>query len=359
MQKQGKETAMYIKSDRLKGIIDRAYDNKPPTRDEVRFMLEFDERSMEAKLIRAAADDIIRRNSDNSAIILGQIGVEVSKCPGGCKFCNFGDDHTLIEPAMIEEAELKSKIHDFVKGGDLYGLYLMCMHEYNIDNLLKAVEISKKEAPDTTQIWVNIGDTDVDTFRQLKAGGVTGVYHVCRINEGTDTKLKPEDRIATMDNALEAGLELYTCLEPIGPEHTPQMLVDNMFIGIERGIYQHAAMRRVAVPGTPLAKYGQISELRLAQIVAIVGLASFMVPTMAYLGVHEPNELGYTSGANIITAESGCNPRDVAGDTSKGRGMDMNACRKMMYECGFEYLRRGDESKIPLTLEYVHSKATE
>lgn len=53
-----------------------------------------------------------------------------------------------------------------------------------------------------------------------------------------------------MDNALEADLELYTCLEPIGPEHTPQMLVDNMFIGIERGIYQHAAMRRVAVPGS-------------------------------------------------------------------------------------------------------------
>lgn len=69
-----------------------------------------------------------------------------------------------------------------------------------------------------------------------------------------------------MDNALEADLELYTCLEPIGPEHTPQMLVDNMFIGIERGIYQHAAMRRVAVPGSPLAKYGQISNLRLHRL---------------------------------------------------------------------------------------------
>lgn len=350
---------MYIKSNRLKGILDRAYDNIPPTREEVKFMLEFDERTLEAKLIRAAADDIIRRNSGNSAIILGQIGVEVSKCPGGCKFCNFGDDHTMIEPSVIAEDDLRTKIREFVKGGDLYGLYLMCMHEYDLDNLLKAVAISKEESPETTQIWVNIGDTDTDTFRELKKSGVTGAYHVCRINEGTDTKLDPAKRIETMDNALEAGLELYTCLEPIGPEHTPQMLVDNMFIGIERGIFQHAAMRRVAVPGTPLAKYGQISELRLAQIVAIVGLASFMVPTMAYLGVHEPNTLGYTSGANIITAESGGNPRDAAKDTAKGRGMDMNDCRKMMYECGFEYLRRGDESKIPLTLEYVHKKAAQ
>lgn len=344
---------MLIKSDRLKGIIERAYEGKPPSKEEAKFMLEFKETSMEARIIRAVADDIIRKNSDNSAIILGQIGVDVTKCPGGCKFCTFGDDHTAFEPIRLSDEELRIKVHDFVKGGDLYGLYLMTMHEYELPVLLNAVKIAKEECPETTQIWVNIGDTDEATFRELKKNGVTGVYHVCRINEGVDTKLDPKDRVRTMDNALAAGLELYTCLEPVGPEHTPEMLVENMFIGIERGIYQHAAMRRVAVPGTPLAKYGQISELRLAQIVAVVGLASFMVPTMAYLGVHEPNTLGYTSGANIITAESGSNPRDTSEDTSKGRGMDLNDCRWMLLECGFSYLRRGDESKIPLNLDYV------
>ena len=348
---------MLIKSDRLKGILERAYECKAPTKDEVKYMLEFSETSMEAKIIRAVADDIIRKNSDNSAIILGQIGVDVTKCPGGCIFCTFGDDHTAFEPIRIIDEELKAKVYDFVKEGDLYGLYLMTMHEYELPVLLNTIKAAREVTPEKTQVWVNVGDTDGETFKELKRNGVTGVYHVCRINEGVDTKLKPEDRIKTMDNALEAGLELYTCLEPIGPEHTPEMLVENMYIGIERGIYQHAAMRRVAVPGTPLAKYGQISELRLAQIVAIVGLASFMVPTMAYLGVHEPISLGYTSGANIITAESGCNPRDNSEDTSKGRGMDMDDCRKMMLECGFSYLRRGDESKIPLTLDYVMEKA--
>lgn len=348
---------MLIKSDRLKGILERAYDNKAPDRDEVKYMLEFDERSMEAKVIRAAADDIIRRNSENSAIILGQIGIDINKCPGGCKFCNFGDDHTVVEPARISDEELREKTLDFVRGGDLYGLYLMCMHDYDLDFLLHAIDVAKEVTPETTQLWVNIGDTDLDTFRVLKKAGVTGVYHVCRLGEGTDTKLDPKDRQKTMDDALAAGLELYTCLEPIGPEHSPQTLVDNMYIGIERGIYQHAAMRRVAVPGTPLAKYGQISELRLAQIVAIVGLASFMVPTMAYLGVHEPNALGYTSGANIITAESGGNPRDTNSDTARGRGLDMDRCRRLFLECGFEYLRRGDETKIPLTLDYVFEKA--
>lgn len=350
---------MLIKSDRLRQILERAYDCKAPARDEVKFMLEFSETSMEAKMIRAVADDIIRRNSDNSAIILGQIGIDMNKCPGGCNFCTFGDDHTAVEPARLTKEELQKKTLEFVRGGDLYGLYLMAMHDYELPVLLEAIKNAKEVTPETTQLWVNIGDTDVDTFRELKRQGVTGVYHVCRINEGVDTKLNKEDRIKTMDNALEAGLELYTCLEPIGPEHTPEVLTENMFIGIERGIYQHAAMRRVAVPGMPLAKYGQITELRLAQIVAIVGLASFMVPTMAYLGVHEPISLGYTSGANIITAESGGNPRDVSEDTAKGRGFDMDTCRKMLLECGFSYLRCGDESRIPLTLDYVMEKAAE
>jgi biotin synthase len=187
----------------------------------------------------------------------------------------------------------------------------------------------------------------------MKKAGITGVYHVCRIGEGDVTALDPQRRLKTMQNALDAGLQIFSCLEPIGPEHTIQQLVDNMFIGIDLGCTQHAAMRRVPVPGTPLAKYGQISNLRLGQIVAVVALATFAMPTMTYMGVHEPTEIGYVSGANVVTAETGVNPRDHIADTSNNRGMDMAACRKMLFDCGFQYIRRGNESKIPLDLNYV------
>lgn len=333
---------------RFQKIIERAYGGIAPDKSDCIYLLTFPEASLEASLMRAAANDIIRTNSDNSAIMLGQIGIDVQKCSGGCKFCTFGEGHTQFEPHTMNDEELREKVTEFTKDGDLYGLYLLTMHEYHLDYLLHAIKIARETAPSTTQIWVNIGDTDLETFQAIKAVGVTGVYHVCRINEGIDTNLDPKERIRTMDNAIAAGLELYTCCEPIGPEHTPEMLVENMFIGIERNIYQHAAMRRVAAPGTPLARYGQISELRLAQIVSVIALASLCVPTLAYLGVHEPNELGYCSGANIITAESGANPRDTKTDTAKGRGFDLEACRTMMRECGFQYLRRGDESKIIL-----------
>lgn len=338
---------------RFREILEKAENGVPLNREDCKYLLSMDEKSFEAGLLRAAASEIIRGKNDNSAVILGQIGVDVMPCPGKCKFCTFGEQHTHFKRTRLTEEELTKKIEEFCRYDDLYGLYLMTMHKYDMDHLLKCVELSRKVAPSTTQIWANVGDTSLEGYKELRAAGVTGVYHVCRLREGIDTDLKKEDRIQSMHNALEAGLKLYTCCEPIGPEHSVEELVENIFIGLEMDIFQHAAMRRVAVPGAPLAHYGQISELRLAQIVAVIALASTTIPSVSYMSAHEPNELCYTAGANVITAESGANPRDNAGDTSKNRGMDMARCRKMMFECGFDYLRRGDESKIKLDFDYL------
>lgn len=344
---------MFTKDTRLHGILEAAMNGVCPDKDACRYMLAFHEASVEASLIRITANDIMRKKSDNSAIILGQVGVDVSECTGGCKFCTFGEGHTKFIPKRLSDEELYAKISGFNEKEDLYGLFLMTMHDYDLSVFLNSVNIAKSIVPSTTKIWANVGDSSLDAFKEMKKAGVEGVYHVCRIGEGRDTNLRPEDRIKTMENALDAGLKLYTCCEPIGPEQTIDEIVDNMFIGIELGCTQHACMRRVAVPGAPLAKYRQISELRLGQFVAVVALASFGTPTMTYCGVHEPNEIAYVSGANIITAESGANPRDNKDDTSENRGMDMEACRTMLLESGFQYIRRGDESKIPLTFDYV------
>lgn len=338
---------------RLIDIFDKAWSNVPLTREDCKFLLSFDEGSYESALIRTTASAIVRSKNDSSAIILGQIGVDISPCPGGCKFCTFGEKHTHFESTKLSKEELEMKMSDFCKEGDLYALYLMTMHEYDINNYLKIVEHARRIAPKETQIWGNIGDTSYEQLKEIKDAGVSGIYHVCRLREGSDTDLDPKDRIRTMENAKKAGLEIYTCCEPIGPEHTIDELVENIFIGIDMGVYQHAAMRRVAVPGAPLYERGMISELRLAHIVACIALTSVTVPILAYMGVHEPNELGYLSGANIITAEAGANPRDCEKDTSGNRGFDMARCRRMLFECGFKNLRKGDESKIPLDFDYL------
>ena len=148
--------------------------------------------------------------------------------------------------------------------------------------------------------------------RELQAAGVNGAYHVLRLREGEDTALDPVQRRQTIGNIHDAGLDFYYCCEPIGPEHSPAELVEQMFVGIENGCFQHAAMRRVAVPGSPLAARGQITELRLAQITAVVALAALNSANTRNIAVHEPNLIGLTSGANVVYAETGINPRDTA-----------------------------------------------
>ncbi|MDR2295279.1 MAG: hypothetical protein LBD95_00635 [Clostridiales Family XIII bacterium] len=338
---------------RLHDILDRAYAGISPGRADCAHMLAFDENSLESQIMRAVATDIVRGGNDNSAVILGQIGLEMAPCPGNCGFCSFGKDHTSLASYRVGDEDFVAKLTDFTKDDDLYGLYLMCMHEYDLDFFLDRVKLAKQLIKGSTQLLSNVGDSDADAFLEMKKAGVTGVYHVCRLGEGCVTALDPERRLKTMRGALDAGLQIFSCLEPIGPEHTIEQLVDNMFIGIELGCTQHAAMRREPVPGSPLAGRGQISNLRLGQITAVVALATFSMPTMTYIGVHEPTEIGYVSGANVATAETGVNPRDHVAETSANRGMDMAACRKMLFDSGFRYIRRGDESKIPLTLEYI------
>ena len=130
-------------------------------------------------------------------------------------------------------------------------------------------------------------------------------------------------------------------------------LAENIFICKDLGVTQFGAMRRIAVPGSPLYHHSQISNLQMAHIMGCVGLVYANVDSCRFFGVHEPCESGYLSGANFVTAETGANPRDTLLDTSKGRGWDMERCRKLLYECGFTSLLRGDESRITLDYEYL------
>jgi biotin synthase len=237
--------------------------------------------------------------------------------------------------------------------GDLYALFLMTMHDFDFDSLLGVIEKVRTCIPSQTQIVVNIGDFNPSQAKQLRTAGVHGAYHVCRLREGTDTSLLPDERKKTFHAIRDAGLDFYYCCEPIGPEHTPEELVEQMFLGIEHGCFQHAAMRRVMVPSLPLSNRGQITELRLAQVVSVIALASLNCKETRNIAVHEPNLIGLTSGANVVYAETGANPRDSVTDTSTNRGLDMASARKMLYEAGFTHLQLGDGSAMPLDLGYL------
>jgi biotin synthase len=336
---------------RLRDLLQCAIEGIAPSRDECIYMLTFPETSLEASVIRATADAVSRKRFNNEAILLAQIGIETFACPANCQFCVFGEGHTQFPETRLTTEEILERAQGFASSGDLYALFLMTMHTFEFDRLLHMVKAVRQTIPPQTQIVVNIGDFDSNQAQQLKEAGVNGAYHVCRLREGVDSDLNPEDRKQTFRVIKDAGLDFYYCCEPIGPEHSPQELVDQLLLGIEYGCFQHAAMRRVYLPSSPLSGHGQITELRLGQVVAVVALASLGCPVTDNIAVHEPNLIGLTSGANVVYAETGANPRDVATDTSSHRGLDMAGARKMLYEAGFTSLRRGDNKTLPLTLD--------
>jgi biotin synthase len=334
----------------LDHILGRALDGQAPSREDCAQLLGFPAESLEASAIRAVADAVSRRKFGNQAMLLGQIGIETAPCPGKCGFCVFGEGHTQFEASRLSTAEIIARARAFAERGDLYALFLMTMHTFEFDNLLAVIDEARHAIPPQTQIVVNIGDFDLEQAKALKSAGVHGAYHVCRLREGVDTSLSPTQRRATFRVIRDAGLDFYYCCEPIGPEHTPEELVEQMFLGVEYGCFQHAAMRRVFVPGLPLADRGQITELRLGQVVAVVALATLGCRETQNIAIHEPNLIGLTSGANVVYAETGANPRDTEADTSANRGLDMAGARKMLYEAGFSSLRRGDQSSAALGL---------
>ncbi|MDF9829146.1 radical SAM protein [Parabacteroides sp. PF5-6] len=319
-------------------LIEKIQSGYQITQQECAFLLQFPETSLESAITRGVADVMSREKFDNTGLVFGQIGFEVSPCPGKCKFCSISEEHTQFEKASMSDENILASADNFTASGDLFALALMAMHNYDFERVLHVVAMVRSKIPAQTQIVINIGDFDLTQAKELKAAGANGAYHLTRLREGIDTTLDPEIRKQTMGHIKQARLDLYYCCEPIGPEHTPEEMAEQIFRGIDYGCFQHGAMRRVLIPTSPLAKYGQISELRLAQVTAVVTLSALSCTELKSIGVHEPNLLGITAGANAIYAETGINPRDTEKETSGHRGLDISDCKQMLTEAGFSKL---------------------
>lgn len=337
---------------KVEGILKRALEDIPPTREECVYLLGFAEATPESTYTRAVANDIMRKKTGNTGLLFGQIGLELFPCPVDCKFCSFGETHTGFQGKItLDDDTIRQKVREFTKDGDLYCLWLMTMAEYDLDYYINALKIAREVAPPQTLLYTNIGDTDYETFVKLKEAGADGVYHVIRLGEGEYTTLTPERRQETIDNAVKAGLMIQDCLEPIGTEHTPEQMVDHIFKSIEKKVDTAGVMKRTPVPGTIFTD--EITNLRLAQISAVNALAMLALEPYPWLPIHEADPIGLTSGGNSICAETGVNPRDTEADTAKSRGLDVTACRKMLWQAGFQYVCRGDGVRVELTPEYI------
>lgn len=259
--------------------------------------------------------------------VFAQIGLDAQPCKVNCKFCSLARDAFGKKPiyeATLDETLEKAK--GLVDAG-AQELFLMTTANYDKEQFLAYGATVKAILPDDMHFVANVGDFDAAYAARLRETGFTGVYHICRLGEGTDTEAPLADRIATLDAIKAAGLEVYYCVEPIGAEHTPEELVDEMFRAKDYSVTVMAVMKRICVPGTPLFDRGEISAATLAKICAV---ATLCVRPKRAMGVHEPDELCLMAGANQIYAEVGVNPRDTTNHTEQVRGFSVEDAWKLL-----------------------------
>ena len=327
---------MQILDQKVYEIVEHGLEGGGLSREETLTLFEIPERTKEAALIRWASQELSLRAADGIAEIHGQIGLNATKCPMDCQFCSFAksaacrtEDFELTRDEVLRYAELHLQ-------NEVNLILLLCTASYRFDKLLEMAEAVREAIPADMPLLVNADDLSLERARQLRSVGVNGGYHAVRMREGTDTRIPVERRLKTFANMREAGLSLQTCVEPIGPEHTADALVEAPFRCIAAHPQSAGAARRVGVPGTGLYERGMITEVRNADFVAIYRLASGLQPQ---LNCSANTVMTASAGANLAWVELGLNPRDVMSRTEQGgRAIPIQTARKTFRASGWEIL---------------------
>jgi biotin synthase len=314
-------------------VLDKAMAGDEISREEAVLLMRTDEKSPDMYAIMSAANSLTRAKYGDRGEVYAQIGINLWPCSKSCAFCSFGEKWNIIKSKVefsVDEVVARAKA--FEEAG-ANAIFLMTTADYPFDRYVKIANAVREKISPSMPMVANIGDFEADKAQELVDMGFQAIYHVRRLREGRDTGIDPEKRLLTIKAATDAGLDLSYCVEPIGPEHDPKELVEEMFRGRQLGAVNLASMWRVPVPGLPLSAFGKISELSLAKAVAVTRIVAG--DSIRAMGVHEPRILPMAAGANQIYAETGPNPRDTVEDTSEGRGLSVQACRKLLAEAGY------------------------
>lgn len=300
------------------------------SREEIISMLALPPSSIDTFVIMGEASRISREVSGNRAEIHAQLSLNLAPCPRDCLFCSFAMANNIFKTSVvISPAEAAAQARQFEIDG-ANAIYLMATATFDMGQFIEtSQEIRRSLHPDTVMV-ANVGDEFSAKASSLVEAGFHGVYHAIRLREGVDTTIEPTRRQESIKAFQEAGLTVGTCVEPIGPEHTNEELADMILLTASLYPAFSGAARRIPIPGTVLAGRGKISELRMAQIVAVTRLA--MPRSVLGNCSHEPGTVPVMGGANLLWAEVGANPRDTREKTEEGRGHSVPGIRELFQE---------------------------
>ena len=301
---------------------------------ELAYLLSLAPDSAETYMVMAEATRLSKELSDGKAEVHAQFAINLAPCPCDCLFCSFAKINGVFnETTELTPEQAVAYACQFETDG-ANAVFMMSTAKYPFERFIEmSKEVRKSLKPETTLI-ANIGDQTLKNSVRLKDAGFSGVYHAVRLREGKDTTLSVGKRKQSISNFKEAGLEVGTCVEPVGPEHTNEELAEMIEFTASFNPSYSGAARRIPIPGTMIAKRGVINELRMAQIVAVTRLG--MPRSVMGNCTHEPCTLGAISGANLFWAEVGANPRDIEQKTEEGRGETVSRCQSIFRESNWD-----------------------
>ncbi len=321
----------------VKMMVDGAMNRRLLSAAEIKVLLALPTASEESLYVQHAALQINKEVMAGKAEIHGQVGINSGPCACNCAFCSFAASNRIFTEQRVEAIEsiIEKSIRLQAEGAN--AVYLMTTAAFNFADFLDISRRVRSSLEAETVLVANIGDFGYQEAIALKEAGFNGVYHAVRLGEGVNTRISVQKRLDTIAAIHKAGLKLGTCVEPVGQEHTLDELVEKILITREAHPVFSGAMRRIPIPNTSMCAYGKTSEARMANIIAVVRLATGY--EIAGNCTHEPNVLGVTASANLLWAEAGANPRDTVHDTESSRGFDMAKCREILCEADTEWIQ--------------------
>lgn len=318
-------------------IIQKSQNNESFTQTEIIEMLSYPSDSFEALQIFAESSRISKELTKRQAELHAQFALNLAPCSCNCKFCSFATNNKIFDQKIELTAEEAVEKTLLFESNGANAIYLMATASYQLGKFIEIVKEIRKNIKPETLIIGNVGDRTLSEAKRVKESGCDGVYHAVRLREGIDTAIDPEQRIKSVQNFKKAGLAVGTCVEPVGPEHTNEELAEMIQLCSSFDPAFSGSARRITIPGGALEKYGMISELRMAHIVAVTRVAT----SRSVKGncTHEPCTLGALAGANLFWAETGANPRDIEENTEEGRGLTVDQCKNIFQEAGWNTVR--------------------